>query len=279
MGMQKKKTLASIGKAIILLLFLVWTVFPLYWMVITSFKPRMEISQMDISLWPQTFTIENYVTAFKSTHFGVFMLNSTIVTLISSTVVLVISIMGGYALSRYRFKGQNAVLLVFIASQMIPLVVAIIPMFILYSKIGLVDNLLSLIISYTVANIPFCLITMSSFFRRIPVSLEEAAMIDGCTRFQAVVRVILPTMLPSIVAVFVFAFTGCWNELFYSIMMISKESLRTIPAGLMNFVQKFNVDWGQMTAAASVTMIPVAVLFFFAQKHIVAGMTAGAVKE
>ena len=265
---------------ILLAVFLIWTIFPLFWLVSTSFKGDKEIlSNNELHLLPQQPTLQHYENAFGKTHFGTYISNSVKVTLISSTLVLAAAIMGGYALARYQFKGKKAIMVIMLASQMVPLITAIIPMFVLYSKLQLIDTLGSLIITYTATNIPFCMITMSSFFTRIPVSLEEAAQIDGCNRFQSVVRVVLPVMLPSIVAVFVFAFTGCWNELFYSIMMINSEKLRTIPAGLMNFVQKYDIDWGQMSAAASVTLIPVVVMFFAVQKYIVAGLTAGSVKE
>ena len=265
---------------ILLAVFLIWTIFPLFWLVSTSFKGDKEIlSNTELHLLPQQPTLQHYENAFGKTHFGTYISNSVKVTLISSTLVLAAAIMGGYALARYQFKGKKAIMVIMLASQMVPLITAIIPMFVLYSKLQLIDTLASLIITYTATNIPFCMITMSSFFTRIPVSLEEAAQIDGCNRFQSVVRVVLPVMLPSIVAVFVFAFTGCWNELFYSIMMINSEKLRTIPAGLMNFVQKYDIDWGQMSAAASVTLIPVVVMFFAVQKYIVAGLTAGSVKE
>ena len=265
---------------ILLAVFLIWTIFPLFWLVSTSFKGDKEIlSNNELHLLPQQPTLQHYENAFGKTHFGTYISNSVKVTLISSTLVLAAAIMGGYALARYQFKGKKAIMVIMLASQMVPLITAIIPMFVLYSKLQLIDTLASLIITYTATNIPFCMITMSSFFTRIPVSLEEAAQIDGCNRFQSVVRVVLPVMLPSIVAVFVFAFTGCWNELFYSIMMINSEKLRTIPAGLMNIVQKYDIDWGQMSAAASVTLIPVVVMFFAVQKYIVAGLTAGSVKE
>ncbi len=280
MKVRQIRILKRIGLWILLLIFLVWTIFPLFWLVSTSFKGDKEIlSNNELHFLPQQATLQHYQNAFGKTHFGTYISNSVKVTLISSTFVLAAAIMGGYALARYQFKGKKTIMIVMLASQMVPLITAIIPMFVLYSKLQLIDTLASLIITYTATNIPFCMITMSSFFTRIPVSLEEAAQIDGCNRFQSVVRVVLPVMLPSIVAVFVFAFTGCWNELFYSIMMINSEKLRTIPAGLMNFVQKYDIDWGQMSAAASVTLIPVVVLFFAVQKYIVAGLTAGSVKE
>lgn len=280
MDVKAKKTLMTVGKWALLLLFLLWTIFPFFWLVSTSFKGDKEIlTNNELHLLPQSPTVQHYQNAFGKTNFGSYIKNSLIVTLASCVFIVIPAVMGGYALSRFCFRGKSAIMLIMLASQMVPLITAIIPMFVLYSKLELINRLASLIITYTATNIPFCMITMSSFFTRIPVSLEEAAQIDGCSRFGSVVRIVLPVMLPSIVAIFVFAFTGCWNELFYSLMMINSESLRTIPAGLLNFVQKYDIDWGQMSAAASVTLLPVVALFFAVQKYMVAGLTAGSVKE
>lgn len=273
-----KRSLTGMLKAVMLGVFFIWTVFPLYWMFITSFKTRQEIYG-PVTLWPQNFVLTNYIDAFKTSHFGVYIGNSFYVSIVSSIIIIIVSLLGGYALARYNFKGKKLVMMIFLVSQMIPLVVAIIPMYVIYGKLKLIDNLSCLIISYTVANVPFCLITMSSFYAGISPSLEEAAMIDGCSRRQAVIRVILPLLAPGLVAVFVFAFTGCWNELYYAIMMINSEENRTIPVGLMSFIQKFDVNWGSITASATVTLIPVVIMFSAVQKHIVAGMTSGAVKE
>ncbi len=277
--MQIKKIGSKTVLYALLIVFLLWTLFPIYWMFVTSLKERSEIYTVPPTLWPQNATVMNYIQAFQDSDFGRFMVNSLFVTLISSVVVVIVAIMGGYALARMNFKGKNAVMLVLLVTQMISMLTILVPLFNMFSKMNLLDNLTALIICYTVANIPFCMITMSSFFRRIPISLEEAASIDGCSRFQAVSRVVIPVMKPGIVATFVFAFTGAWNELFLALMLISTDSRRTIPAGLMGFVQKFDIDWGQMCAAGIVTLIPVAIMFFFVQKHIVSGLTQGAVKE
>ena len=279
MNARSKKIIVNVLKYTLLLVFLVSTLFPFYWLFITSLKTKIEIHQLVPTFFPKLPTLQNYINMIKVTRFDIYIKNSLIVTMTSSVLVLVISLMGGYALARYKFKGKGFVFIFLICSQMIPMITAIIPMFIMYSKIGIINKPIALILSYTVSNVPFCLITASTFYSGIPVTLEEAAMIDGCSRFEAVRRIILPTMLPGVVAVFVFGFTGAWNELFYAVMMISSESRRTIPSGLMNFVQKYDIDWGQMSAAGMVTLIPVAIMFFTVQKYIVSGLTSGAVKE
>jgi multiple sugar transport system permease protein len=276
----RKKPILTLIRYILFFFFLIGTLFPFYWLFITSLKSDKELfTHNEIHFLPHAPTITHYVDAFTKTNFGRYIINSLKVTLFSSSIVLVVSLMGGYAISRYRCRGKKIVIISFLASQMVPLITAIVPLFTIFSYFNVINHLGSLILTYTTANIPFCLVTMASFFRRIPVSLEESAMIDGCNRMQAVVKIVLPVMTSGIVAVFVFSFTGCWNELFFAIMMINSDSLRTIPAGLMNFVQKYNIDWGQMSAAATITLLPVIFMFVVVQKYIVAGLTQGSVKE
>ncbi|MFK4997105.1 carbohydrate ABC transporter permease [Bacillus sp. N9] len=161
---------------------------------------------------------------------------------------------------------------------MIPIFIALAPLYALMSKLHLLNKLPSLLLIYTVMMIPFCTIMMKGFFERIPSSLEEAAMIDGCNKFQALFRVIIPVMLPGIAATFIFAFVQCWNELFLAIMFIDTESAKTIPVAMNSFITKFDIDWGAMSAATVISVIPTLVLFSFFQKYIVEGATQGSVK-
>lgn len=265
-------------RALFLILFLIFVLLPFYWMFVTSLKTRQEIYGGSLTLWPHDLIWSNYIETLKSTNFPQYFFNSLTVTVISSLIVLVISIMGGYSMSRYRFKGKKLVLIAFLGTQMVPVMVILVPLFIFFSKMNMIDHLSSLIVTYTVMNIPFCLITMSSFFQRIPRALEEAALIDGCNKLQTMTRIILPLMLPGIVATFVFAFTGAWNDLFFGVMFVNGESAKTIPVGLNNFVQKFDINWGQMSAGGIMSLIPVVVMFAVVQKYIISGLTQGAVK-
>lgn len=266
-------------RSVILILFLLAVLAPLYWLFITSFKTNQEINSIQVTYWPQAFTLDNYRQLFEVTDFGIYMKNSLIVTLITSVIVLMLSISGGYALARYEFKGKKIVLIAFLVSQMIPTILLFIPMFLIFGKLGLNDTLQSLIILYTVFNTPFCLITLRGFFERIPVSLEEAARVDGCNKAQALVKVIMPVLFPGIVATFVFAFTGAWNELLAGIMFINSNSLKTIPVAINAFIGKYSIDWGQMSAACMIALIPTVIFFAIVQKYIVQGLTQGAVKE
>ncbi|KQX51105.1 carbohydrate ABC transporter permease [Paenibacillus sp. Soil724D2] len=268
----------TVSRVIALTLFLIGALFPFYWMLVTSLKDRQEIYSGKLTLWPKNLTFANYIDTFQNSSFPHYFMNSFIVSMSSSILVLIVSILGGYSMARYSFRGKKLFLISFLATQMIPVMVILVPLFITFSHLHLLNKLPSLIITYTAMNIPFCLLTMSSFFQRIPVSLEEAALIDGCNKFQTMIKIILPIMRPGIVATLVFAFTGAWNDLFFGVMFTNSESTKTVPVGLSSFVQKFDINWGQMSAAGILSLIPVVIMFAFAQKYIVSGLTEGAVK-
>ncbi|MDP4095333.1 carbohydrate ABC transporter permease [Paenibacillus sp. P96] len=278
MAVWVRKKMPGLIRFFALALFLLGTLVPFYWMFVTSLKTRQEIYGSTLTLWPQKLTWDNYAKTFQDSDFLQYFMNSAMVSLVSGLLVVIVSILGGYALARYQFRGKGLFLLVFLATQMIPIMVLLVPLYIVFGELNLLDKLASLIITYTAINIPFCLITMSGFFQRIPVALEEAAMVDGCSRFRTVVQIILPIMLPGIVASFVFAFTAAWNDLFFGVMFTVSEDMKTVPVGLNGFIQKFDVNWGEMSAAGMLSLIPVAILFAFVQRYIVSGLTQGAVK-
>ncbi|TLS38638.1 carbohydrate ABC transporter permease [Pseudalkalibacillus caeni] len=265
-------------KRTFLFLFLVTTLFPLYWIFITSLKPQKDIFTFPLQYWPENITFEHYVNMFSFSNFHLYIMNSLIVAVVAGIFAVIISMFSGYVLARYQFKGKNQIVLAFFVTQMIPLFIALAPLYLLMSKLNLLNKLSALLLIYTVMMIPFCTIIMRGFFERIPASLEEAAMIDGCTRTQALFRVIFPVMLPGITATFIFAFVQCWNELFLAIMFIDDESSKTIPVAMNSFITKFDIDWGAMSAATVLSVIPTLILFAFFQKYIVEGATQGAVK-
>ncbi|KHO62705.1 sugar ABC transporter permease [Thermoanaerobacter sp. YS13] len=266
-------------RIIVLTIYLLIVIFPLYWMLITSLKPRNDIYTLNIQYWPYHVTFQNYTELWRFTQFPIYLKNSIFVSVISSTLVLFFSILGGYALARYKFKWKNFTIISLLITQMIPTVLLIIPLYVIFSRFMIINTLISLIIFYTTINLPFSLLMMGSFFEQIPKSLEEAAMIDGCTKAQVIIKIVLPVMLPGIIAVFVFAFVGAWNELLGGVMFINSESLKTIPVGLNGFVGKFEVNWGQMSAGSILALIPTVIMFAFVQRYIVEGLTKGAVKE
>ena len=268
----------SILRVIVLVLFFMFMFLPIFWMILTSFKPVDEIVTMPLKYLPNKFTFVNYIKLFTGTEFPNYFKNSMIVSVSCGIFTSIIAIFAGYSLARFKFKGKSITLFMFLSVQMVPIVVIIIPLFLIFAKINLINTLEGLALIYVVLNIPFCTLMIRGFFERIPVALEEAAMVDGCSRFGALIRIILPVMLPGIVATFVFAFIGAWNELFFSIMFINTESIKTLPVGIYSFIGKFEIDWGSMSAAAVLALIPVFVMFGMIQKYLVQGLTSGSVK-
>ena len=280
---MSRKTKNAIGgtiRVLILIFFFLLVVLPIYWIVVTSFKSSGEILDLNnITYFPEAFTWKNYTDLFEQFNYGVLLKNSLLVSVASALVVTVFSMLGGYSLARSKFKGKQTIILFFLVTQMIPGILVIIPLYIIFSKMGLINTHIGLFIFYVTANLPFCVITMRSFFERIPVTLEEAARVDGCTKMQSLFKIVFPIMFPGIVSVFVFGFIGAWNELIAGSIFISTPEMWTIPVGLKTLIGKYNVEWGLLMAGGVMALLPTAVMFAAMQKFIVEGMTAGAVKE
>lgn len=280
---MSRKTKNGIGTAIrvlVLIFFFLLVVLPIYWIVITSFKTSGEILDINhLTFFPNDFTWKNYTDLFEQFNYGVLLKNSVLVSVTSALVITVFSMLGGYSLARYKFSGKQAVILFFLITQMIPGILVIIPLYIIFSKMGLINTHIGLFIYYVTVNLPFCVITMRSFFERIPVTLEESARVDGCTKMQSLFKIVFPIMFPGIVSVFVFGFIGAWNELIAGSIFISTPEMWTIPVGLKTLIGKYNVEWGLLMAGGVMALLPTAVMFAAMQKFIVEGMTAGAVKE
>ncbi|MCI6464926.1 MAG: carbohydrate ABC transporter permease [Faecalicatena sp.] len=280
MSRKAKNAIGTTIRVIVLVFFFLLVVLPIYWIVITSFKTSGEILDVNnLTFFPKTFTWQNYTDLFEQFNYGVLLKNSLLVSVASALVVTVFSMLGGYSLARYKFNGKQAVVLFFLITQMIPGILVIIPLYIIFSKMGLINTHIGLFIYYVTVNLPFCVITMRSFFERIPITLEEAARVDGCTKMQSLFKIVFPIMFPGIVSVFVFGFIGAWNELIAGSIFISTPEMWTIPVGLKTLIGKYNVEWGLLMAGGVMALLPTALMFAAMQKFIVEGMTAGAVKE
>lgn len=259
-------------------IWLIITIFPLYWIVVTAIKPRNDIYAFPVEYWPQSFSFENFENLFRVSNFATYLLNSVIVSVVASVLVTMISLLSGYVLARFEFRAKTTVLMAFLVTQMIPGFIALGPLYQLMVDLKLVNDRTGLVLVYIAMCIPFSTILLRGFFQNVPDALEEAAMIDGCSRLTALFRVLVPVMTPGIVAAFIFNFVSCWNELFLSVTLMTSDANKTIPTALNGFITSYNIDWGSMTAAAVLTIIPTMVLFAFASKYIVQGLTSGAVK-
>lgn len=275
----KRFTPGGVGKAIGLTVWLVITFFPLYWILVTSFKAPGSINRYPLEYWPGEPSLENYASLFQTNNFGVFLGNSALVAVVAAGTATVIALLSAYVLARFQFRGSGAVLVAFLVTQMIPAFIALGPLYAMMANLGLVDNRFGLMLVYVAMCIPFCTIMLRGFFENVPDALEEAAMVDGCSRLGALFRVLVPVMMPGIIAAFIFNFVNCWNELFLSVILINSDQNKTIPAALNGFISTFNIDWGPMAAAAVLAILPTMAMFAFASRWIVEGLTAGAVKE
>jgi multiple sugar transport system permease protein len=262
----------------LLALYVLAALFPLFWLLKVSVTPNNLLYSEGVRLWPSATSWEHYTSVLQHTDFPRFFENSIVVSLMTACVVTAIASGAGYALSRFTFRGKFWMIGLMLVTQMFPLVMLISPIFKLFAPLGLTNSLIGLIIVYTAFNIPFATFLMQSFFDGIPKDLEEAAMIDGDTRFGAFRKIALPLTLPGIAATLGFVFTAAWSELLFALMLISKTEKSTFPVGLLSFISKFSVDFGQMMAAGIIALVPAFLFFVFIQKYLVQGLTAGAVK-
>ena len=255
--------------------------FPLFWMISTSFKPKTEIYVTPPTLLPMTWTIQNYVDLFWITKFGYYYRNSIIVAASATLLSIVVGSLAAYSLSRFKFLGFSLYLRVILFTYMLPSVMLMIPLYILAVDVGLQDTLVGLIIANSTSALPFTIWLLRSYFGTIPIELEEAAMIDGCGRFGAFCRVVLPLALPGIIATSLFAFTAAWNEFLYALVFINTDELRTLPVGLNSWIgggdSQMDV-WSMLLAAAVLTTAPVLVFYGLVQRHLVVDLSAGGTK-
>lgn len=275
---NKESTAGRAVRVTFLTGWLIVTVFPLYWITITSLKSPGTIFSPSIAYWPEHFSLANYTGLFSKAQFGVYLTNSLVIATVAGVVATVISLLSAYVLARFEFRSKTALLMAALVTQMIPTFIALGPLYMLMTELQLVDNRLGLTLVYVAVCIPFCTVMLRGFFENVPDALEEAAMIDGCSRLGALFRVLLPVMQPGIIAAFIFNFVNCWNELFLSVTLMNSDANKTVPTALNGFISSFNIDWGSMSAAAVLTIAPTMLLFAFASRYIVQGLTSGAVK-
>lgn len=275
----KKTVLGRTLKAIALLAFLLFAIVPLYWIVVTSLKPEREIYAFPLRYFPSQISFDSYAQLFGFANFGRYFANSLMVTLSASVGAVFISVLAGYALSRFNFRRRrDQILLGLYFTQMVPPFILMIPLYTMMSKLKLVDSLGTLLVIYIATVVAFDTIMAKSFFDRVPKDLDAAAAIDGCTQFQSLWRVILPVMLPGLAAIFSFSFVNIWNELFLAVIMLSSNTNMTVPVALNSFISKAGISWGVMSAGIVVALVPTMIVFGFGQRYIVAGLTQGSIK-
>jgi ABC-type glycerol-3-phosphate transport system permease component len=252
--------------------------FPLLWMLLTSIKPDREILNLVPTFWTNAPHLHAYERLFTKTKFLTYFLNSIYVAGCTTLLTITVGSLAAYGLTRFRFRGKEFIAAILLLTYMFAPIMIVVPFYIMMRTAGLANSRLGLILAYTAFSLPFCLWLLRSFFQSIPIDLEEQAMVDGATRPQAVLFVVLPLALPGIIAVSIFTFIVAWNDYLFARVLISLDDLKTLPLGLQDLYESSTLDWGMIMAAGVVITIPSLLFFLFVQRYLIAGWGAGGVK-
>jgi len=256
----------------------VLTALPLYWLVSTSLKPSSEIAQSPPTIWPRSPTFDNFVVAFRDNALGQYMVNSVIVSVSTTVIVLALSFLAGYALAGRWIKGRTAIMTSLLMLSVFPAIAVLTPLYLLERNLGLLNSYPGLIIPYVAFNLPFAIWIMRNYLQGIPSTIEEASEIDGAGAWRTVLSVILPMAKPGLFTVGVFTFTASWSEFLMALTFNSENSFRTIPVGIALFGTQFTVPFAQIFAASVAATVPIVILVLVFRRSIVSGLTSGAVK-
>jgi len=273
-----KRRLRRVGVNVLGLAVFVVMVFPVFWMVSTAFKEPFEILSFTPEFLPSPATLTNFENAVNRPNFWSSVVNSLIVVVAVTTLSIVLAFLAALALAKFRFRGRAAFVVLIIGVQMVPLNALIIPLYILLSRAGQVDKLTGVIVTYLTFVLPFCVWTLRGFMLGVPRELEEAAMVDGSTRFGAFVRILLPLVAPGLVATSIFAFIQVWNEFIIAYVLLQSQEKHTLTVWLASFTTLRGTEWGPLMAAATLTALPVVAFFVLVHRRIAFGLTAGAVR-
>ncbi len=251
---------------------------PLLLMLATSLKSNVELVNKPITYWPQTPTLENYQQVFVQQPLLTFIVNSVWVALCSTLLTLVVSSLAAYALARLNLRGKRIIMALIIGASTFPLVTLLVPLFQTMRSLGLLNTYWALILPYTVLNLPVCTLVLISFFQSIPKNLENAAMVDGCSRLGALWHVVLPLAMPGVVTAGILAFVNAWDEFLLALSLNASMPMRTLPVGIVLYQGEFTFPWPIISAALVIAMVPVVLVVAWFQERIVGGLTAGGVK-
>jgi len=269
------KTTATYAVACLIALFVLA---PLIWTFLSSLKPDQEIIRYSSRVFPSTFVFDHYRNLFKNTAFLTYFLNSLLIGAITTPLTLMVATPGAYSLTRFRYRGRDLYATLILFSYMVPLLLLGIPMFLIMRQLHLLNTRLSLILSYVAFSLPFSMWMLRSFFLSIPLSLEEAAMVDGASRQQALIQIVLPLSRPGLISCGIFTFVLVWNEYTLALLFIRSETLKTLPIGIAAFIGTTAYEWGYILSAIIMMTIPILFGFIFVQKALIRGFLAGATK-
>lgn len=276
----ERTTATKILVAVIIVIALIWTLFPIFYLFGNSFKTRLAMFSYDLVMWPDNPTLKHYIAAFIEQPFLRFMLNSVIVAAASTALSLVFGTLAAYGLARFRYPANMKFHISFfiLSVRMMPPIVSILPLFLFFNFFSLTNTKLALVIAYTGFNLPFVVWMMKGYIQEIPRELEESAMVDGDTRLGAFWRIILPLAAPGLAATAIFSFILSWNEFLYALILTDTVDAKTLPVGIVGRITKLEVKFGEMSAAGFASMIPIVIFAFIVQRHLVRGLSFGAVR-
>ncbi|HEU4370910.1 MAG TPA: carbohydrate ABC transporter permease [Methylomirabilota bacterium] len=262
----------------VLVVLAVAVLFPFYWMIVTSFKSEDQMRSVVSMFWPKPFAVENYQQLLAKTEFAAWYGNSVFVAVSSTLLATAVGTIGAYALARLKFLGRGFMASATLITYLVPPSILFIPLYKQMQGLGMANSLAGLIAAYPSFTVPFVTWLLMGYFESIPEELEEAAMIDGSTRFGAFYRIVLPLSMPGVLAAGLYAFTQAWNEFLYALVFITDGKLRTLPVGLASFITGDVYGWGYLMSGAVLTTLPVIAAYIYLQKYMVEGLTAGSVK-
>lgn len=276
MNRTKNKSISLTLQYVLILISLIIFMFPIYWMVVTSLKIQLDSFSTDPK-WFFDITVKNYISILLGKNFIHYMFNSLIVGVVSTLIALIFGCGIAYPYARYDLPGEKNVMTWILTLRIVPPIVSILPIYLLFSKLNLLDTYTVFIIMYTFMNLPLIVWLLYGFFKEIPKELEESALVEGCNRFTAFIKVVLPIIGPGLVSAGLLAFIFSWNEFLFA-NILSGPNVSTAPVGLNEFSTPVSILWGEISAAGTVIILPVAIITVIVQKHMIRGLAMGAVK-
>lgn len=283
MVIKINKTIASISKNMIfyafILLFVGLILLPFFWQFLTSIKPLSEISAIPAVWFPSRIYVQYYFNVFQKHPFGLYLLNSAIVASTTTVLSIIIGASAAYALARLHFKGKKILLMAILSISMFPTIATLSPLYLILKNMRLLNNYAGLVIPYITFALPLAIWLLTNFFSQLPKGFEEAASIDGCSRIKTFFLIMLPLIKPATFSVALLVFINSWNEYIYALTFMTNDKMRTVPVGISLFPSNYELPWGDMAAASVIVTVPLILLVLVFQKKIIAGLTAGGVKE
>lgn len=263
---------------ILLMLFIIIALFPFIWTLLTSIKPPNQIFNIPPKLIPTEVYFGNYIRVFTARPFSFYIRNSIIVAFVTSVFCIIIGSFAAFALSRFRIRYKKVILYCILAVSMFPQVSIVSPLFLFFKKIGFINSYRGLVFPYMTFSLPLTIWFLNVYFRKIPKHLEEAALVDGCTKFQTFTKIIFPLARPGLITTFILSFIFCWNEFLFALVFTMDKSTRTAPVGIALFTSRYQIPWGEICAATVIVTIPLLILIMFTTRRIISGLTGGTLK-